>query len=147
MSFTVLPIEGMGVVQEARKYLGAPYKHLGISRAGIDCIGLDIVVGQALGQIPQDLPIPAYAAGHLFKYMDLFSQYHTIVNKRQVGYGMILAHDASKNIRPRHLAFVSENEYMIWMHWDLSIFKVAEHRITPEIEKNIVGYFRFNGLA
>lgn len=40
------------MIAEARSWLGVPYRHLGRDRRGIDCVGLPIVVGQALGLLP-----------------------------------------------------------------------------------------------
>lgn len=43
------------IVLEARKWLGVPWRHLGRNRAGIDCVGLGIVVCKAVGIQVQDL--------------------------------------------------------------------------------------------
>lgn len=37
------------VVAQARRWLLVPYRHEGRSRAGVDCVGLLVVVGRALG--------------------------------------------------------------------------------------------------
>jgi cell wall-associated NlpC family hydrolase len=44
------------LVQAARGYLGVPWRHLGRSRAGVDCIGLVLLAARACGH---DLPDPA----------------------------------------------------------------------------------------
>lgn len=53
------------VVNEARGWLGTPWRHQGRTRQGIDCIGLPVVIGRALkiskydvqayGREPKDL--------------------------------------------------------------------------------------------
>ena len=48
------------IVEEARKWVGVPYLHQGRSRAGIDCVGLPIVVGQSLGLLPVRFEIANY---------------------------------------------------------------------------------------
>lgn len=42
-------------VAEARKWLGTPYLHQGRNRNGLDCIGLLLVVGWALGLTKYDV--------------------------------------------------------------------------------------------
>jgi cell wall-associated NlpC family hydrolase len=42
------------VVTEARQWLSVPYRHKGRSRTGLDCIGLLVVVGRALGVPHED---------------------------------------------------------------------------------------------
>lgn len=37
------------ILAEAKTWLGVPYKYLGRSRAGVDCVGLPLVVAKALG--------------------------------------------------------------------------------------------------
>lgn len=40
-------------VEEARSFLGVPWKHLGRARSGIDCVGLLLVAGERAGIIPK----------------------------------------------------------------------------------------------
>lgn len=42
------------IVEEARSWLGVPFVHQGRSRRGVDCAGLVIVVGRAVGGFPPD---------------------------------------------------------------------------------------------
>lgn len=42
------------IVAEARGWLGVPWKHQGRTRRGIDCAGLVILVGKALGVVDYD---------------------------------------------------------------------------------------------
>jgi cell wall-associated NlpC family hydrolase len=46
------------VVNEARSWLGVPFRHQGRDRNGIDCVGLPIVVLQTLGALPADFKEP-----------------------------------------------------------------------------------------
>lgn len=41
------------IVEEARSWLGVPWRHQGRNRTGIDCGGLVAVVGQATGVFPK----------------------------------------------------------------------------------------------
>jgi len=42
------------IIAEARSWLGVPFLHQGRSRRGVDCAGLVIVVGRAVGGLPLD---------------------------------------------------------------------------------------------
>jgi cell wall-associated NlpC family hydrolase len=44
------------LVVAARKFLGVPWRHLGRTRAGVDCIGLVLLAAREIGH---DLPDPA----------------------------------------------------------------------------------------
>lgn len=48
------------VIAEARTWLGVPFRHQGRDGAGIDCVGLPIVVGQALGLLGERFDVGAY---------------------------------------------------------------------------------------
>jgi cell wall-associated NlpC family hydrolase len=47
-------IPPQAVSDEARSWVGIPFRHQGRSRSGVDCIGLVIVVAQSLGLVPAD---------------------------------------------------------------------------------------------
>lgn len=48
------------IVQAARAYRDVPYLHQGRSRAGLDCVGLLIVVGRDVGLIPASFDYTNY---------------------------------------------------------------------------------------
>ena len=48
------------VIDEARGWVGVPFRHQGRSYSGIDCVGLPIVVGRALGHIPPAFDTAVY---------------------------------------------------------------------------------------
>jgi cell wall-associated NlpC family hydrolase len=48
------------LVAEARLWIGVPFRHQGRSRVGVDCVGLPIVVGQALGLLPATFEVANY---------------------------------------------------------------------------------------
>jgi cell wall-associated NlpC family hydrolase len=49
------PVTADAVIAEARAWLGVPWRHQGRDRAGIDCGGLVIRIGQALGLTSYDV--------------------------------------------------------------------------------------------
>lgn len=48
------------VIAEARSWVGVPFRHQGRNRGGIDCVGLPIVVGRALGVLPRGFEVANY---------------------------------------------------------------------------------------
>lgn len=48
------------VIEEARSWVGVPFRHQGRDYGGIDCVGLPIVVGQSLGLFDQRLDVANY---------------------------------------------------------------------------------------
>ena len=49
------------VVNEARSWVGVPFRHQGRDRNGVDCVGLPIVVLHSLGAVGDDFEIRDYA--------------------------------------------------------------------------------------
>ena len=49
------PVPGAAIVAEARRWRGVPWRHLGRSRAGLDCVGLLVVIARALELPHRDL--------------------------------------------------------------------------------------------
>lgn len=48
------------VIREARGWIGVPFHHQGRVRAGIDCIGLVVVIARGLGLVEPDFDTPHY---------------------------------------------------------------------------------------
>lgn len=48
-------VNGQHITDEARKWLDVPWRHAGRNRAGIDCVGLGVVVTRALGICDYDV--------------------------------------------------------------------------------------------
>ena len=57
MSRTVTAAE---VIEQARSWVGVPFRHQGRDRSGIDCVGLPIVIGQALGLVSDQFDVANY---------------------------------------------------------------------------------------
>jgi cell wall-associated NlpC family hydrolase len=54
------PVTPQQIIAEARQWVGVPFRHQGRARSGIDCVGLPIVVGQALGVLSRGLDVANY---------------------------------------------------------------------------------------
>lgn len=53
-------MDAQRIITEARRWVGTPYHHQGRVSAGIDCAGLIIVVGRALGFFAPDFDVTHY---------------------------------------------------------------------------------------
>jgi len=53
-------IEAKQVVDEARRWVGVPFRHIGRDASGIDCVGLPIVVCRALSLLPPEFDSGVY---------------------------------------------------------------------------------------
>lgn len=48
-------LEREDIITEARRWVGTPWRHQGRSRAGVDCVGLVVLVARTLGLKPEDV--------------------------------------------------------------------------------------------
>lgn len=53
-------IPAQAVIDEARKWIGVPFHHQGRVRAGVDCVGLIVVVMDGLGLMPRGADLADY---------------------------------------------------------------------------------------
>lgn len=138
---------GEAIVAEARKALGTRWHHQGRQPGvGLDCAGLIVVVAAALrlqvtdvagyGRIPE--------GARLYRLLE--SQ---LIPVAAPGPGdvALIAYDAD----PQHLAFVGDYLYgglsLIHAYSVAGKGRVIEHRLSPEWEARIQGYYRFPEVA
>lgn len=136
------------IVDKAREFLGAEYRHMGRDENGIDCIGLVMITGQQLGIVPHNIDLPPYRRSDLHKLLSMFFSYVDEIEPSAAlaGDGYILCHDDSVNRRARHLA-IKTDIGILWVHWGRTLFKVVEAPMQPEQERKIVGAFRYRGIV
>lgn len=135
------------VLTEARKFIGTPFEHMGRSEAGIDCLGVGIVVGQRLGLLPATFGIPPYSPGGMPKYLEVFFSYvdEIAIDDALPGDGYLLCHDPARNRRPKHLMLRSEYGVIGAALWP-TVHKVCEHRIDEFVQERIVTAWRYRGI-
>jgi NlpC/P60 family putative phage cell wall peptidase len=146
------PITGQDVVAEARRWIGTPWRHQARLRGiGVDCGGLVIGVGQALGLPVQDHP-PGYA--RLPDGVSLRACVEgqcTRIPELEQGAILLLRWEAD----PQHLAIVSmlPEGFIGMIHAWAGIRRVVEHGLTPEWQARIVhdeagpAIYRLPGVA
>lgn len=129
------------VVTEARKWLSVRWHHQGRSRAGIDCVGLVIKIGHALGFSDFDIadysrqPDPAMMRSLLALHMDPIA-----VSSAQPGDVLLMRFERE----PQHVAIVTDQGII---HAYAQARKVVEHRLDDIWRGRIVGAYQYKGLA
>lgn len=144
--FTPQPITATDVLTAAREYIGAPFRLYGRGVQGIDCVGLVVVVGQQLGQLPLDLQLPPYAPNSLRSFLSLFWEWmdEVAVEDATAGCGYLLSHHRNST-RPRHLA-ISTGPGVVQMYHSQAVRRVAECGLDDSIRALIVGAWKYKGL-
>jgi cell wall-associated NlpC family hydrolase len=134
------PVTPQTVIDQARTYLGVPYRHQGRSRLGLDCVGLVIAVASDLqllptefiannyGRLPKDelvektgtfcLPVQGPEAGGLVLLR--------WPNEKRPGHSAILTEDAAQIIHSYSTAgAVVEHGYRAhWPTWAVSFWRL-----------------------
>lgn len=143
------------VVAEARAWLGTPFRHQGRRKGeGVDCIGLVVGVGAALGLI--DL------AGRSDEERRRLATYRRTPNGfalrrgcdavldrialRAAGAGDVLLFAGHR--LPQHLGIVSDRGGAAGLiHCNAEVGRCVEHRLDESWRARIVQAYRFKGVA
>jgi cell wall-associated NlpC family hydrolase len=115
-----MAVTGQDIVVEARKWLGAPYRHQGRDVRGIDCVGLPIIIARTLGLLPKDFDTSVYGRLPTSDIIDRLSS--VCAQSTEVKVGSIIVIAWSKIAA--HTAIYT-GESMI--HAYESVGKVVEH--------------------
>ncbi len=128
------------VVQAAQEWLRVPYHHQGRVRAGVDCVGLIVVVGKSLGLFAQDFDYGHYgrsATGELDAILDK----HLVRIPEPVP-GCIVSIRWWK--RAHHLAIYTGRDLI---HSHQSFGGVTQHRCDGRWLRRIVAAYDFPGVT
>lgn len=135
------------IIDEARTYIDVPWRHMGRSRFGIDCVGLVVLVGRAIGlhEYPDNMGYSRIANGA--KLLDPFRQFSA-----QIGILKALPGDVivmKDRLFPHHCGIISErNGEPTLIHATLVLKRVAEEGRVHALQRNpAISAFRFNFLA
>jgi cell wall-associated NlpC family hydrolase len=144
-----MKVSSQDVVRMARHWLDVPFAHQGRSRAGVDCLGLLVMVSAALqlefnGKPASSLDDSHYShrpnTVHLWRGLKNALQ---IVPKNQMQMADILLLNIED--RPQHLAIVSDYpqpDHDAMIHAYAPARKVVEHRLCAEWQQQIAAVFR-----
>ncbi len=131
------------VVAAARSYLGVRWHHQGRNRAGLDCVGLVVVVAQELGLStydPQDY-------GRTPDAVQMRAQLAAHLDPRRTpapGDVILLRYDRF----PLHMGIASElNGELAIVHAFATMRRVVEHRLDATWLARVVSAHAFRGIA
>lgn len=139
------------VVAEARAWVGTPYQHQQRLRGvAVDCVGLVIGVGRALGLCAPDFDLSGY--GRTPDGRSLLTECDALmtrVRRDAIAPGHVLVLRFARD--PQHLAIAAD-----YLHGGLSIVhalgtvdgrgKVIEQRLSPDILNRLVQAYALPGV-
>jgi len=139
---------GADVVRVARSMLGCRYAHQGRSRAGLDCIGLPVLVRAELGLEALDAA-PGYAkTSAAFEMIDFCRAQMVEVAPADIQPGDILVQIHGMT---RHMAIVCDYplcpDSLGIIHAWLPNRRVTECRLDDAFMQTVRGCFRFKEIA
>jgi cell wall-associated NlpC family hydrolase len=130
-------------VAEARDWIGVPFRHQGRTRAGVDCVGLLLCVGQAMGLRAEDV------TGYTRRAQGMGFIEHFRRNLEEVVPGAARAGDVlvfSETVYPCHTGLLSERHgvlHLIHAHAPRRV--VLEEPFVGEWREKLRFAFRFPG--
>lgn len=132
------------LVEQARSYIGTPFKHRGRTHRGLDCAGLIVKCYADLGS-----PIPDLALYGRTPFRDGLMEHVRSVADDEIPISEMQPGDVAVLVfskDPHHLAIVGDDVYggLSLIHADggVTVSKVVESRLTEEKKKQIVAVFR-----
>lgn len=130
------------IVETARTYLGVPFKHLGRSHAGIDCVGLVCVSARsALGAFADFIDYPPQPKTAMV-YRHVRDRCDRIRADDAMEGDLVLIH---RHGTSTHFGILTDRGVI---HADSSLQKVVEHPLTSQyIDWQVAAHFRFRDLS
>lgn len=136
------------VVEEAKTWIGTPWVHQGRNHRGIDCAGLPILVGKALGL--SDYDITNYPRRPDGTFVQHFADHMDSVKLRDIRPGdVVIFNEGRDRAHPCHCGIVATKRgVMSVIHSHARRRQVIHERL--EEAKSVVGRpgraFRYRGL-
>jgi cell wall-associated NlpC family hydrolase len=133
------------ILAEARGWLGVPWRHQGRTRAGVDCAGLVVMVGRALGLTDYDTTGYSRRA-HGQAFVRHFQAAMDDVRLPEAILGDVLVF--ADHAYPCHCGFLTTKwQVPHLLHAHVIRRKVVEEPYAGEWPEKVKFAFRFRGLA
>lgn len=132
-------IEPQSVIDEARKWLGVPFHHQGRVRAGVDCIGLVVVVLRALNVMPEGADPADYGRSPNGTLLRIFNEQCTKLDSPQPGAVAVIRWWRQAH----HVALVTGPTLI---HAHQSFGGVTEHSFVGRWQKRCMAFYGLPGV-
>jgi len=133
------------IVAEARKWLGVRFRHQGRGPDGIDCAGLLVMVGRALGiPVTDDLGYRRIPDTARLKQVLLANLRHKPIPERLLG-DVLLLKDPIRQGHMYHLGIQTDLGF-IHAYGRADVKRVVELPMSPDWAAAIVGAFEYPGI-
>lgn len=133
------------LLEAARAYVGVPFRHLGRSRTGLDCVGLLLVAAADAG-IPAEDP-GAYDRGH--RGWDMLAWLGARYDRLQLSEardGDILVFNSQDTHYPCHVGLRSTRDLRpAVIHAQAGRGAVLEERLHWHLQRQLIAAFRLKG--
>jgi cell wall-associated NlpC family hydrolase len=134
------------IIEEARSYIGVPWKHRGRSRTGIDCLGLVLEVGSKFGlhDYPDDVHYTRQSSGQ--ELITPFIRHgKRVTDFKDLKDGDVLI--MKDRFFPHHVGFIaSKGGTRTLIHACVHQRKVVEDVLTEDRYRKIITAFKFKEL-
>lgn len=132
-----------GIVTAARSYLGVKWRHRGRDRTGLDCIGLLLVTGKALGLDLQDTDLQYHRHPDFELFKDMIRRQSRLGSLNDIRHGSILM--LNQGAIPCHCGIATLDGKPAFIHAALMRRKVVEEPLSVHFG-NLVEVREFNGV-
>lgn len=132
------------VVHAAREWLDVPYHHQGRVRAGLDCVGVLIVTGRALGLFPPAFDFTRYGRSPVGLLDALLAEHLVPLPAPEPGAVVAIRWVSAMH----HVGIVGDAPgYLTLIHSLETHGGVREHRMGPWHAERVAGCYGFPGVA
>lgn len=131
------------IIAEARKWDGTKFRHQGRGPEGIDCAGILVNVGRALGKdVKDDLTYARIPDTAKLKKVLLENLRQKPLNERKPG-DVLLFKDRFRRGHMYHLGILTSAATFIHAYSGMGVNAVVEIPLSPDWEAAIVGVFEY----
>lgn len=136
-------VSGKDIVEEARKWIGTPWRHVGRSEHGLDCVGLGVVVARGLGITQYDArDYSKTPNGTLIKHFERVATEVPIAEAQEGDFYVIK--DGPYPFHVAFLSYIDGRPHII--HANARRRKVVEEPYTHEWPRLTTHCFRLKGI-
>lgn len=144
-----MPVSADNIVKKARSFIGVPYRHLGRSLFGFDCLGLVLAVCKGAGVVAEAFDFTDYTQNvadyELQQHLEASQYLDKLPSWKEAQPADILLQRFHVALPASHLIIISKREGPTLWGVHAARRAVMEQRIA-HLERNVAAY-RLKGVA